>query len=217
MLVVEADVEADDLQYQVFRLPIKMPVIKAAQMPSWISAWIILNKYCNLKRSDKVMVHSAEETIFSKAIADIGKYMGIQILNISNKSELAIVETIKDGSIKLGITVSSSVGRTMTRLLGPKGVVVICDNDIIETNAKSCERIYFPIAKSIFTDISIAGFSFNKVAGLQPEWIKDGISAIEDMMNNNFFQYIESYEENSFQKAVDYIERTGKSVVLFTK
>ena len=194
-----------------------MPVIKAAQMPSWISAWIILNKYCSLKRNDKVIVHAIEETIFSKAITNISKYMGIQILNISNKSDMDIAESIKDGSIKLGITVSSSVSRTMTRLLGPKGVVVICDNDIIETNTKNYERIYFPIAKAIFTDVCIVGFNFNKVAGNQPEWIKDGISAIVDMMNNNFFQYIESYEENNFHKAIEFIDRTGKSVVLFTK
>ena len=209
-------VEADDLQYHVFKLPIKLPVIKAAQMPCWISAWIILNKYYHLKGSDKAVIDCVDETIFSKAVIDIGKYMGITILNMSNKSDRQVIETVKDGSIKLGITNSSSVSRAMTKLLGPKGVVVICDNDIFERPSTEYERIYFPIAKAIFTNISIEGFNFNKMASLKADWVNDGINAVQDMMNYNFFQYIESYEEKDLHQGLAYIERTGKSVVLFT-
>lgn len=212
-------VEADDLQYQVFKLPMKMPVIKAAQMPCWISAWIILNKYYSLKGNDKVIIDYIDETIFSKAIYDIGKYMGIHILNVSNKGDLNVIESIKDGSIKLAITNSSTVTRAVSRVLGPNGVIIICDNDIMERPLAHYERIYFPIAKSIFTKISIEGFNFNKVASIKPEWIKDAIHSIENVITttSDFFQCIESYEEKDFKKGLDYIEQSGKAVVLFSR
>jgi len=222
-------IEGDDSEYKIFKLPIKMPVIKAAIMPIMISAWIILKKYYNLKGNDKVIIdindtEGESPSIFSRAIVDIGKYMGIHVLNISNKNDQKIIETItvkgesgSGGGIKLGITNSSASARTMTRLLAPNGVVVICDNDIIETTQKiNYEKIYFPIAASIFTNIAIVGFSFNQTATIKPDWVQDGINGIEDMMNNNFFQYIESYEEKDFKKGLDFIERTGKSVVLYS-
>ena len=202
-----------------------MPVIKAAIMPIMISAWIILKKYYPLRSDDKVIIdiNDAEgehPSIFSRAIVDIGKYMGIQVLNISNKNDQKIIEGAKGngkgGSIKLGITNSSTSSREMTRLLAPNGVVVICDNDIIETSQKNYEKIYFPIAASIFTNISIAGFNFNQTATANPEWIEEGIYGIKDMMNHNFFQYIKSYKESDFKNGLDYIERTGKSVVLYS-
>ena len=215
-------VEDDDSEYKIFKLPKKMPVIKAAIMPIMVSAWILLKKYYHLKKNDKVIIDIEDAegetaSIFSRAIVDTGKYIGINVLNIANKNDLKIIEEAKrtEGSIKLGITNSTASARAMTRLLAPNGVVVVCDNDILESTQKDYEKIYFPIAQSIFTNVAVVGFSFNQTATVNPDWIEDGILGIEHMMNYNFFQYIESYKEGDFKKGLDYIERTGKSVVLY--
>ena len=139
-------------EHEVFRLPAALKPTEAAALPHLLSASIILSMPTPaLSSSDVVLIGAGTDPSLTAALLAVGSLRGISV----NTS----VADVRGAHL----AVSSVPGKPTTdlvRRLGPAGVLVVTTGPPapLPVADGSGSVVALPIAKAIFTDVSVQGF-----------------------------------------------------------
>jgi hypothetical protein len=136
----------------VFRLPTALPPAQAAALPHLLSASIILDMPVPaLSNTDTVLVAAGTDAALEAALVSVGHMRGISVT-----TNVAAVRGAR-------LAVSSTSGKSTTdvvRRLGAAGMLVVTagSSEPLAPADKHSGSVALPIAKAIFTDVSVCGF-----------------------------------------------------------
>jgi len=147
-------------------------------IPDMLSATIILNNIpCHpLKDKDVVLIAPGVPSNLVFALKDLGIRKGLEVL------------TDKDIGAARGakIAISSIAGKATTdvvRRLGPAGMLIMISgaeqqSSSVSSSSSESNEISFPIAKAIFTDVSVHGFKLETWIKAYPEKTTQALDAV---------------------------------------
>lgn len=221
VLVVESNLWADQAiveKSSVSKLA-SVGADEAATLPTFLSAWALLNNFVKLSPGDTVIQSNGGSAVGS-AVSQIGKALGVNVLSpsASDLSDAKFVSKTKADKHTIKLSISDRSGRTsldFARITANDGTLVVY-NGVIET-LEETEGIDQSAGSAIYKNVSIAGFDFglwhrNAKADGTFQRALDEVLALGAAKKLNLKPKV--YAQADFQKALAEVESTGSAVVL---
>jgi NADPH:quinone reductase-like Zn-dependent oxidoreductase len=192
---------------------------EAATLPTFLSAWALLNNFTKLSSGDTV-IQSNGSSALGMAVSQVGKALGINVLSPSaaDLNDAKFVSKTKADKHTIKLSISDRSGRTsldFARITANDGTLVVY-NGTIETLEQS-QGIDQSAGSAIYKNVSIAGFDF----GLWHRTAKaDGTfqKALDEVLALGVAKKLnlkpKMYAQADFQKALAEVESSGSAVVL---
>jgi len=192
---------------------------EAATLPSFLSAWALLNNYVKLSPGDTVL-QSNGNTAVGSAVTQIGKALGLNVISPSaaDLEDAKFVSKTKADKHTIKLSISDRSGRTsldFARLTADEGTVVVY-NGVIESLEQN-QGFDQSAGSAIYKNVSIAGFDFglwHRTAKANGTFQKalDEVLALGAAKKLNLKPKV--FAQKDFQKAVTEVETSGSAVVL---
>lgn len=192
---------------------------EAATLPTFLSAWALLNNFVKLNSGDTV-IQSSGSSALGSAVSQMGKALGVNVISpsASDLSDPKFVSKTKADKHTIKLSISDRSGRTsldFARITANDGTLVVY-NGVIESLAES-EGVDQSAGSAIYKNVSIAGFDF----GLWYRGAKaDGSfqKALDEVLALGAAKKLilkpKVFAPTDFQKALAEMESTGSAVVL---
>jgi len=183
-----------------------------ALMPSYLTAWAILNNSASagLKVGDSV-IHTEGSSAIGAAISQVGKALGFNVTQVSE----ADLNSSDSKNAKLAI--SSLSGKPLRELLKhiSNGGSIVTFNGAL-TPILSTTGVEVPTGASIFDNKSVNGFDLGAWVANNEGKFRDGCAAISSLLSDKKVSIsdVKVVSQSEFQKALDAVQSSGSAVVL---
>ena len=196
------------------KLPPQMKLEEAATIPSYLAAYIILNKVGRVTAGDKVLQTDGGSPL-GPAIDAVGKALGVSVLSVplEDLDKHAVMKKIpKD--MKLTITGSAKHSSVLQKVLLPGGSLVVHTES--ESNLLKDNYITQSTARCIFSDVTVAGFDLASWVTNNPQEYAESASIVLELVSSKKISLkpVQSYPASDCTKAVSDLEKMGKAVIL---
>lgn len=196
---------------------LSMSADDAATLPSFLSAWGILNNFASLKAGD-IVVQSSGNSAVGQAISQVGKAMGLNVLSPS-KDELKdpkFVSNMKPQKSSIKLVVSDRSGRTtldLIRILAD-GAAAVVYNGHIESLEESV-GVDVPAASNIYKNVSVNGFDLAGWHNADPAGFNAAVASVAALgAEKKINLKPKVYPQADFAKAIADVESTYGAVVM---
>ena len=183
-----------------------------ALMPSYLTAWAILNDSISagLKAGDSV-IHTEGSSAVGSAISQVGNALGFKVTGVSE----ADLNSSDSKNVKLAI--SSLSGKPLRELLKhiSNGGRIVTFNGAL-TPVLSTSGVDIPTGASIFDNKSVSGFDLGAWVANNEGGFRDGCAAISSLLSDKKIGIndVKVLSLADYQKALDAVQSLGSAVVL---
>lgn len=220
VLVVSEGVWTDEVVVPATAVA-KFPNLAAEQvaaLPSILSAWAILNNYASGLKSGDLVVQTNGSGAVGAAISEVGKVMGLNVVNLSEADlqDAKLTDKLKSkGAVKLAVT-GQSGGHvvSMVRALAPSGCL-ISYNGVVQSLA-STTPVQVPISGMIFNNVSMHGFDLSAWVKSDPQGFQAAVSAVQGLLGDKKLavKAVKAVPQSDFLKTLEAVGSTGSNAVL---
>lgn len=184
-----------------------------ASISNAISAWGMLKTFEILQPGD-VVVHDNGSTPIGKAIEDVGKSIGVKVIN-ATLDELNSTEKVKSfGKVKLAVSGGGeSSSKALLRSLSSGSLVVY--NGSQPSTTLEGNGLSISMASAIFNGVAVSGFSLRAWAKSSPCKVQEAINDVTKLLASGAItSSAETFPQSDFLKALESVSKTSGSVVL---
>jgi len=213
VLVVDSGLWADEAvvsKASACKLP-KVSAEEAAVLPSYLTAWALLNNYVSLAAGDVVVQSNAGGSV-GKAITELGKAMQLKVVAMSD-ADMAGGKAAPAAKLAISGQSGSHIHSMLKGLSYGGGVVVY--NGVVEAPASTTEA-QAPVAAMIFNDVSVNGFDLSTWVSTNPEAYQKAVGEVMSLVEAKKVSLKPSkvFPQSDFQKAIAEVSTSAAAAVL---
>jgi NADPH:quinone reductase-like Zn-dependent oxidoreductase len=144
-----------------------LPFDEAAILPSYLSAWAILNLFEVLQVGCDILQLDGDSAV-GLALTEVGKAYGLNMISVSSKEveDASFLQKWK-GRVTFAVAGSTQSARTFSKSLSPGAKLVFHTAKYTPTSMAS--TIDFPISMAIFQNVTVSGFDYASWVGSSPD------------------------------------------------
>lgn len=190
-----------------------LPFDEAATLPSYLSAWAILNLFNGLQVGCNILQLDGDSAV-GVALSEVGKAYGLNVISISTKEadDVSFMQKWK-GKVTFAVAGSSQSARSLSKTLSPGAKMVFHIAKYTPTSAAL--SIDFPISMAIFQDVTVSGFDYASWVTSSPDLFNAAlIDVLKLIAEKKISPKSSAFPVADYQKAISHAATTGSATIL---